>query len=98
MKMSESSPEPKRQYDETFKRQAVEHWRKSGKTRIAVAQELGINQWAVRDWARELERAQKPAATVEDLEAENQRLKRELAQVREQRDILKKTLGILSEP
>jgi transposase len=98
MQMSESSPKPKRQYDENFKRQAVEHWRKSGKTRKAIAEELGINQWALRDWARQFERANKPASTVEELESENQRLKRELAQMREQRDILKKTLGILSEP
>jgi len=33
-----------------------------------------------------------------DLEAENRLLKAELVRVREQRDILKKTLGILSEP
>jgi hypothetical protein len=32
------------------------------------------------------------------LETENQRLKREIAELREQRDILKKTLGILSKP
>ncbi len=33
-----------------------------------------------------------------DLAAENRALKAELARVREQRDILKETLGILSEP
>jgi hypothetical protein len=33
-----------------------------------------------------------------DLEAENRALKAELQRVREQRDILKRTLGILSEP
>jgi transposase-like protein len=33
-----------------------------------------------------------------DLAAENRALRAELIRVREQRDILKKTLGILSEP
>jgi transposase-like protein len=33
-----------------------------------------------------------------DLETENRALKAELARVREQRDILKKTLGIFTEP
>lgn len=100
MQMSESGPKKRAQYDESFKRHAVELWRKTGKSRKAVAQELGINHWALRDWARELERVEKPVAalTKEQLENENLRLKRELAELREQRDILKKTLGILSKP
>jgi len=36
--------------------------------------------------------------TKETLQAENERLRRELARVTEQRDILKKAAGILSEP
>ena len=36
--------------------------------------------------------------TVAELEAENRRLRRELLRVAQQRDILKKTLGILSAP
>lgn len=36
--------------------------------------------------------------TVAELEAENRRLRRELHHVVQQRDILKKTLGILSAP
>ena len=35
---------------------------------------------------------------VEELEAENERLRRELERITEQRDILKKAAGILSEP
>ena len=37
-------------------------------------------------------------ATAEELTSENAALRRELERVRQQRDILKKTLGILSEP
>jgi len=33
-----------------------------------------------------------------DIEAENQKLRRELQKVREQRDILKKAVGIFSQP
>jgi len=39
-----------------------------------------------------------PSASKEALQAENERLRRELARVTEQRDILKKAAGILSEP
>ena len=38
------------------------------------------------------------AGTLEALQAENRRLQRELHRVAQQRDILKKTLGIISEP
>jgi transposase len=34
----------------------------------------------------------------EELQSENERLKRELARITEQRDILKKPAGIFSEP
>ena len=39
-----------------------------------------------------------PALTLADTQAENTRLRAELARVIEQRDILKKSLGILSPP
>ena len=38
------------------------------------------------------------AGTLEAMQAENRRLQRELHRVTQQRDILKKTLGIISEP
>jgi transposase len=98
--MSETVKKTRRSYDEDFKRQAVEHWRNSGKPRKQVAQELGINHWLLRNWDRELRPAQPAAAatTKAGLEVQNQQLRQELARVREQRDILKKTLGIIASP
>ena len=97
MNMSEPVRKPRWHHDENFKRQAVEHWRNSGKSRKQVAQELGINHWVLRDWDRNL-RQQQPVVPVTkaELEAENKQLRQELERVREQRDILKKTLGIIS--
>jgi transposase len=95
--MSDVVKKPRKQYDETFKRQTVEHWRNSGKPRKQVALELGINHWMLRDWERQLRKAQPVApATKAELETQNQELRKELERVREQRDILKKTLGIIS--
>lgn len=87
---------PTKRYDEAFKRQAVEHWIKSGKNGTQIAAELGISYPSLKDWKRRYVGDATPARA--DLEAENRALKAELARVREQRDILKKTLGILSEP
>lgn len=89
-----SAPQTKR-YDEAFKRQAVEHWIRSGQPGTQIAGELGVSYPALKEWKRRYHGDATPARA--DLEAENRALKAELCRVREQRDILKKTLGILSE-
>lgn len=86
---------PKR-YDEAFKRQAVEHWIKSGKRGTRIAAELGISYPSLKDWKRRYTGNAMPGGV--DLVAENRALRAELARVREQRDILKKTLGIFAQP
>ena len=89
----------RRKFDAAFKAASVEHCRLHGGNLFQAAQDLGINYWTLRDW---VERAKSPPpsqpSTMPELEQENQRLKAELARVTEQRDILKKSLGILSTP
>jgi len=89
-----AAAEPKR-YEEAFKRQAVEHWLRGGKNGAQIARELGISYPSLKEWKRRYGGNATPQRA--DLEAENRALRAELARVREQRDILKKTLGILSE-
>ena len=86
--------EPKR-YEEAFKRQAVEHWLRSSRSGTQIAKELGISYPTLKEWKRRY--AGDAAPQRADLEKENRALHAELTRVREQRDILKKTLGILSE-
>ena len=93
---SEPAVASAKRYDEAFKRQAVEHWIKSGKRGTQVAAEIGVSYPSLKDWKRRYWGDAMPGGA--DLAAENRALKAELARVREQRDILKKTLGILSEP
>ena len=85
-----------KRYDEAFKRQAVEHWLKSGQKGTQIAAELGVSYPSLKEWKRRYVGDALPVRA--DLAAENRALKAELTRVREQRDILKKTLGILSEP
>lgn len=101
--MNKSTHKTNRRYDKEFKLAALELWRTSGKTRTAVAEELGIGEWNLRDWKRAEERAHGPSSvlrprTASELEADNLRLRQENQSLRNQRDILKKSLGILSEP
>ena len=89
------APQTKR-YDEAFKRQAVENWIKTGQAGTQIAAELGVSYPSLKDWKRRYWGDATPQRA--DLESENRALKAELARVREQRDILKKTVGIFSEP
>ena len=90
-------------YTEEYKQQALELWRASGRSAAKVAAELGIRPPLLYRWAR-LERlpdgakaGAKSARSLEELESENRRLRAENAKLLEQRDILKKSLGILCE-
>ena len=89
------APQTKRS-DAAFKRQAVENWSKTGQAGTPIAAELGVSYPSLKDWKRRSWGAATPQRA--DLESENRALKAELARVREQRDILKKTVGIFSEP
>ncbi len=87
----------RKQYDEAFKRSAVELLLSSGKPVTQIARELGVSQWNLRDWKERYGPVPAPQSQA-DLAAENRQLREELLRVQLQRDILKKTLGILSEP
>ena len=88
---------PRRSFDEAFKRDAVALLLRGDKRASQLAQELGVSTWNLRDW-REQYGPSAPARTTEQLEAELRTLRRENESLRAQRDILKKTLGILAEP
>lgn len=93
----------RKHYSQEFKRSVIDHWITSGKTGPEVAQEFGVKVWNLRDWKREFGPAgAKPVdaplpKTPDEMAREIQQLRKELARVSMQRDILKKTMGILSE-
>jgi transposase-like protein len=102
MNPNETTPPPRKhkRYDEAFQRSTVEHWMLSGKSARQVALELGLNVQTLQNWKQKFKElpAGQVAGTLEALQAENRRLQKELRRVAQQRDILKKTLGIISEP
>ena len=95
--MKDLSPkEERRKYSESFKREAVMHWLASGKSAETISAELGIGADRLYVWKQ---RYSPPTAVeAEDLRVQLTAAREELARVTEQRDILKKTLGILSTP
>lgn len=101
--MNEATRKLPKHYDREFKLAALELWRTSGKTRKEVGAELGISEWNLRDWKEALDPkgSSKPTPrprTQTELEMEINRLRQENHRLRNQRDILKKSLGILCEP
>lgn len=90
--------EPRKRFNKHFKQEAVEHWRQSGKSGAEIAAELGIHANNLYNWARQSDKTVPAVGSSDDLAAENAALRRENERLRQQRDILKKTLGILSEP
>lgn len=83
----------RRKYDAAFKREAVALWLRSGKSADEVASELGIPEKHLYMWKR----SHAEPSNQSQMEKELAALRRENTYLRERCDILKKTLGILSE-
>ena len=104
--IKETSIKVRRQFDQTFKREAVQNWLASGKSAPVIAKELGLLPNRLYAWRKRFAPADaggraaagaKPGS-VADLQGQLEAAQCEIRHLREQRDILKKTLGILSEP
>ena len=106
VKQSESEVKGRRKFDDTFKSEAVKNWLSSGKSAGVVAKELGLEAGLLYAWKKgfapdegkvRMTDGSKPGS-LSDLQAQLEAALRENRHLKEQRDILKKTLGILSEP
>jgi transposase-like protein len=102
--MKQTSVRERRKFDVTFKREAVQNWLNSGKSAEVVGEELGITAKLLYSWRKLVPAvaggratATKPGS-VADLQSQLEVSQRENRHLREQCVILKKTLGILSEP
>lgn len=90
-----------RRYDREFKENAVALVR-DGRSQSEVARDLGVSVWSLGEWVKAA-KAGRPAGESATLGAESaeqrelRRLRAENDYLREQREILKKALGILSE-
>ena len=83
-----------RRFSKEFKLEAIRLADESGKPKAQVARELGIRVNQIGKWRKELEDKQEAAFAGQGRQsgkdAEIQRLRRELADAREENEILKK--------
>ena len=90
----------RRSYDSEFKREAVKLVVEGGRVASEVAKGLGINDNVIYRWIKQYredpENAFPGKGKLKPEDEELRRLRRELADVKEERDILKKVVGIFS--
>ena len=90
----------KKQYSDEFKREALRLQETSDKRVAEVERELGLSHGLLRQWKARFrvngETDSLELNEVEQLKVELRRVKRELEIVQQERDILKKTVGIFS--
>ena len=90
----------RRTYDRQFKIDAVRLLKESGKTATEIADNLGIKRDLLSRWKKEIADETKKAFTGKGnpRDEEMARLKKEIADIRMERDILKKAMAIFSQP
>ena len=99
---SMNEPKPRRtrkKYDEQFRRNAVALCRSSGRPLSEIAAELGVSHWNLRDWLRGgTHKKVAPPASPAEMQREMTRLRKDNERLQARCEVLKKALGILSEP
>ena len=77
-------------YPEEFRREAVELARSSDRPRYKVAEWVGVSDGALASWIKDAERDEEPGALSRDERAELAALRKKLAEVTEEKEILRK--------
>lgn len=90
----------KKRQSEEFKKETVRLIIQSERSVRQVAEELGLNYWTVKGWIKQFGKQEHTDLVAKGLkmspEEENKLLKKELADIAEERDILKKAIAVFS--
>jgi transposase len=93
-------PKTHSRYSAEFRAEAIRLVRTSGKSKTAIAHDLGISLEALRAWVRqaELDAGERHDGLTTDEVAELRRLRRENKILREEREILVKAAAFFGSP
>ena len=84
-------------HSEEFRREAVRIAQTSGLTRKQIASDLGIGFSILSNWVQSMRQEELSSAPQEDLAKENERLRREVRLLKEERGLLKKATVFFAE-
>jgi transposase len=85
-------PEKRRKFDQDFKDGAVRIVLESGRPIAEVARELDVHEGTLGNWVNKARPAQRPEALSETEREELNRMRKENAELRMQRDVLKRSV------
>ena len=92
----------RKEYDKEFKLNAIRFYDEGGKTFKEVERELGIGIGVLCRWRQELKEEKAEAfrgnGNMTEEQKELYRLRREIEILKEEREILKKVVGMFSKP
>ena len=96
--MERRAPRPRRSFTPEFKAEVVELVHQPGKTVGGVARELDLTETAVRAWVKQadIDDGRRSDGLTTEERAELARLRKELRQAREERDILKRAVAFFA--
>lgn len=89
----------RRTYTKEFKEAAVRMYLDSDKTMQEVAESLGVSKYHIKDWKKSYESKDNPfpgSGNREDKDSELYKLKKEMADLKMENEILKKAMAIFS--
>ncbi len=86
-----------RPYPPEFRREAVELYRRSGRSLSEIAHDLGVSSESLGLWVKQagIDGGQRPGLSSEEQE-ELRRLRREVRSLREEREVLKKATAFFA--
>lgn len=91
-----------RKYDREYKLTIIKHYRESGKSIASIAKDFEVPMTTLATWIKEFkeqgEKSFPGSGKLKPCNEELYRLRRELADVKQERDILKKAMAIFSRP
>jgi transposase len=93
---------PKRTYTREFKLEAVRFYQNNQKSMSEVERELGITRYLLSKWVRQFDHEEEQAfpgkGKLTERDEELHSLRREIEILKQEREILKKTVVIFSQP
>ena len=90
---NQTNPKPRRKYDATFKKNAVQMM-SDGRSASSVSEALGVHENLLYKWKRQATRTKEEKVSMESEEIKQ--LRKRVTELEMERDILKKALSIFS--